>query len=97
VSPDGKAEKTLASATYSAWTFDGNGKRICGLRRGDGRLWEFWYTDITSGESRKLVTLDTPWDKTLVNPSLHPDGKRFLATVETDKSDIWTIEGITGK
>jgi hypothetical protein len=56
-----------------------------------------WSVDVDSGIEKKFVTLDIPPRNTLAHLSLHPDGKRFLTTVETEASDLWIMDGVTAK
>ena len=95
VSPDGKSERTLLNNGYWDWAFDRTGARIYGVRRGEGRKWEFWSIEVSTGIEHKIVTLDVPPEQNLYHLSLHPDGKRFLASVEITSSDIWIIDGAT--
>jgi len=93
ISTDGKTDRVLSKGGYRTFSFGPGGRSIFGLRRGERRQWELWSIDVAAGIEKKLVTLDVAIDKRLFNVNLHPDGKRLLVTVETETSDIWTIDG----
>jgi len=68
---------------------------IYGVRRGEDRKWDLWALDVASGVERKVSQLAITPQIQVTHISLHPDGKRLLAAIRTESSDIWMIEGIT--
>src|SRR6185369_11395248 len=95
VSPDGRQQRILLEKAYAAWCFDSTGSHIFGVRRGDLRQWELRQVDVSSGAERKIAQLEIAPQMEVRNISLHPDGKRLLASLARESSDIWMIDGIT--
>ncbi len=95
VTPDGKKQRTLLENPYLAWCFDATGSRIYGVRRGDDKQWVLWAVDVGSGVERKISQLAVDPQFQVNHVSLHPDGKRLLASIQKESSDIWMIDGIT--
>jgi eukaryotic-like serine/threonine-protein kinase len=95
VSPDGRRQRTLLEKAYTAWCFDRTGSHIYGVRRGDGRQWELRAVDVASGAERKIAQLEIAPEIQVTHISLHPDGKRLLASIARQFSEIWMIDGIT--
>jgi Tol biopolymer transport system component len=97
VSPDGKAQRLLLKFPYFGFAFNSKGDRIYGLRRDEKRQWAVWSVGVATGVERKEIALDVPPHSNPVGFDLHPDGKRFLTTVGTSDSEIWIVDGLTGK
>jgi Tol biopolymer transport system component len=96
-SPDGKSQRVLRKSGYRAFAFNAKGDRIAGLRRDEQRRWTVWSIEIASGVERKITTLDVSPRAEMYGLALHPDGKRFLTSVDFLSSDIWLIDGVASK
>ena len=94
ISPDGKQTRTLSKTGFRAWTFQRDGSHIYGLRRGKDRRWELGSIHVATGIERSLVALDLPPGVDVGVMSLHPDGKRFLTSINKTTSDLWIIDGV---
>jgi hypothetical protein len=56
--------------------------------------WQLYSIHLETGAEKMLAAVDLPAaTETVFGFSLHPDGKRFLATVANNPYDIWMIEG----
>jgi Tol biopolymer transport system component/predicted Ser/Thr protein kinase len=96
-SQDGKMQRVLLKPGYRCWSFNAKGDRIYGARRDDKRRWGVWSVDVASGVERKETALDIAPTADVVGFSLHPDGKRFLASIGAVASDIWIIDGAVSR
>lgn len=94
-SPDGALLKKLAPGVpHSGMAFSPDGKKLYGyyMDRKDGK-WIVDEIDPESGATRQIGSIQLDRTELLRGMKLHPDGKRFLASVEKNNPDIVMLEG----
>jgi Tol biopolymer transport system component len=96
VSPDGARRRKLADSAATSFAFTPDGKRLLFILRA-GLKWSLWSADIASGHSRTERSIDLSSSAALRGFALHPDGKRFAASAEVSREDIWILEGFEHK
>ena len=94
-SPDGRQQKKLG---------EGRPRQVVGFSR-DGKTLYAYYVerrrgkwiidayDVASGKSRRIGELELDATARLQGFGLHPDGKRFLASLDKSNPDIVLLEG----
>jgi Tol biopolymer transport system component len=93
-SPDGKQQKKLSDAPKRNIGFSKDGKTLYSYYRGNRPgQWVIDAFDVVSGRSRRGGTFELDPTTSLRGFSLHPDGRRFLATLVKNNSDIVLMEG----
>jgi Tol biopolymer transport system component len=97
ISPDGKSARTLSSRKFLAYGFSKDGSRVLGMLRNpasESVEWQLFWINVKTGAEQLLAPLDLPGSiDNLAGFSLHPDGKRFLTSMDNWSSDIWMLEG----
>jgi len=101
VSPDGKTRRTIGQRSANiAWSRDG--KQIYALGKVEGGKWRLGAIDVATGTEKAIYEYPPEVRfATAFNPSfpmsLSPDGQRIATTIMNVRSDIWLLEGFTGK
>jgi serine/threonine protein kinase/Tol biopolymer transport system component len=97
VAPDGTVNRELNPHKFLAFAFSKDGRQVFGIFRnttGAGAEWQLYSVDVATGAEKMLAPLDLPASTNgVVGLSLHPDGKRFLTSIEKTPFDIWMLEG----
>ncbi len=97
ISPDGKSRRNLTSRKFAACGFAKDGSRLYGVFHNEaasGGQWQLWEVNVNSRAEKLLGPIVFPASITgLAGFSLHPDGKRFLASVARFPSRTWMLEG----
>jgi hypothetical protein len=97
ISPDGKSTRNLTSRKFLAFGFSADGSQFYGVFQnttGNGAQWQLYSMNVKSGAEKLLAPIDLPASvDRIAGFSLHPDGKRFLASVAKLPFDIWMLEG----
>ena len=91
---DYASERAVTQRVLEPVGFTRDGREIVGVFRKGGTDWQLWSTEIATGRERLLATLNlsiTAYG--IAGFSLHPDGKRFAASVADWPADIWMLEG----
>lgn len=91
---DYTSERAVTQRVLQPVGFSRGGREIVGVFRNGGTDWQLWSTEIATGRERLLATLNlsiTAYE--IAGFSLHPDGKRFAASVADWPADIWMLEG----
>ena len=56
--------------------------------------WQLWSVEIATSRETLLAEVDLPVSVTAAEGfSLHPDGTRFITSVQQWPTDIWMLEG----
>jgi hypothetical protein len=93
-SPDGKQQRKLLDAARRSIGFSKDGKVLYTYYRGSDRgQWIIDSIDVASGRIQRSGTFNLDPAASIRGFSLHPDGKRFLATLVKNNSDIVLLEG----
>ncbi len=100
ISSDGKRERRLSPRPLDARAaalFSGDGRQVWMLLRPDADGpggWQLVTIDIHAGIERRVSDVDLPLDITgFAGISLHPDGRRFVASVPSFHYGIYMLEG----
>jgi Tol biopolymer transport system component/tRNA A-37 threonylcarbamoyl transferase component Bud32 len=97
ISPDGKSTRTLSRRRFMAYNFSKDGTRVYGIFRntiGKGPEWQLYEVDVMTGTEKFLSAADLPpATGSLAGFSIHPDGKRALATIAKWPFQIWMLQG----
>jgi hypothetical protein len=97
VSPDGQTVRKLTRRKLEGYGFSRDGAQAFGIFQntaGEGAEWQLYSIYLETGVEKMLAAVDLPAATgTVYGFSMHPDGKRFLATVNKWPYDIWMIEG----
>jgi hypothetical protein len=97
ITPDGRKSHRLTSRQFATFGFSKDGKQVIGIYRNtnpEGAEWHMYAVDVKSGAEKLLGAVDLPAaTESLAGFSLHPDGKRFLASIAKWPFDIWMMEG----
>jgi serine/threonine protein kinase/WD40 repeat protein len=88
----GGESRDLTDRPSASFGFSRDGRRVY-FTRSDGARWALWSVQVPSGLARKERSLDVPASAALRGFSLHPDGTRFLASVEISREDVWILSG----
>ncbi len=104
VSSDGTRERRLsprALGERAAVSFSSDGRQVMMLLRPDGDGsggWQLASIDVETGRERRVSVVDLPLDSTgFRGISMHPGGKRFVASVPSFHYRIYMLEGFDGK
>jgi eukaryotic-like serine/threonine-protein kinase len=77
--------------------FSKDGRGVVSLYRntsGSGAPWQLWSVEIATSRETLLAEIDLPVSVTAADGfSLHPDGTRFITSVQQWPTDIWMLEG----
>jgi Tol biopolymer transport system component len=93
-SPDGKQQKKLAGAMNRSIGFSRDGKTLYTYYPGPDRgHWLIDAYDVASGQMHRSGAFTLDPNTSPRGFSLHPDGKRFLATLIKDNLDIVLLQG----
>jgi serine/threonine protein kinase len=92
-SPDGKQQRKLNDNGRQSIAFSRDGKTLYGYYREQPGHWAIDAYDVATGRSRRVGAFALDPAVTLQDFSLHPDGKRFLATLLRTNLDIVMLEG----
>ncbi|MFN0106863.1 MAG: hypothetical protein ACKV2U_32820, partial [Bryobacteraceae bacterium] len=90
-SPDGKQKKKLANIRRFL-CFSPDGKLLYAFRPQQGKVLIDVF-DVATGKGRDIGSVELPAFSGLSEFSMHPDGKRFIATLSKNRSDIAMLEG----
>jgi Tol biopolymer transport system component len=97
VSPDGQTVRKLTRRKLVGYGFSRDGSQVFGIFHNTadkGAEWQLYSISLETGAEKMLAAVDLPAaTETVFGFSLHPDGRRFLATVAKAPYDIWMIEG----
>jgi WD40 repeat protein len=97
VSPDGQTVRKLTRRKLVGYGFSRDGAQVFGIFHNTadkGAEWQLYSVHLETGAEKMLAAVDLPAaTETVYGFSLHPDGKRFLATVSKYPYKIWMIEG----
>jgi Tol biopolymer transport system component len=97
ISPDGKTTRPLGEHGSRYYMFSVDGKMVYGIRA-DGDRSLLFAVEIASGAEQIIGDLGTDFLPAAgMNPgirfSLAPDGRSFVYSTATHKSDLWLLEG----
>ena len=94
-SPDGKQIRELSGGNrHPEIGFSSDGKTLFAYYRNqDDRKWVLDEFDVSSGRSRRVGNIQIDPTMTLTGFRMHPDGKRFMATLGKSNTDIVMLEG----
>jgi Tol biopolymer transport system component len=94
-SPDGKKQKKLADAKpRQSIGFSANGKTLYTYYFDSrGRNWVLDGIDVGSGRTQRIGSFELDASSSLEGFSLHPDGKRLMATLVKNNPAIVLLEG----
>jgi serine/threonine protein kinase len=93
VSSDGKTHRALSPKSASALGFSKHGDLIYAIRR-ENMAWRLFSIDVKSRAEKQLATVDFPPDLTnLSSFSLHPEGNRFVVSINRWMEMIYELQG----
>lgn len=97
ISADGKSVRQLSSRPFVAYGLSKDGSRVYGIfhnTAGTGRQWQLYEVNVTTKAEKLLGPVDLPPPTgRLGELSIHPDGKRALASIAEWPFQIWMLEG----
>ena len=94
VKPDGHDAQLLQPAA-AGFTFAPDGASVYVLRRSAEHHWELVRVSLPGGIESERRLLKVPREATVSGLRLHPDGKRFIATLEASHLDLWILDGFS--
>ncbi len=94
VSPDGGVPHRV-NGPCAAFAFSKDGASLFVIRRAKDRNWEIASLSVPDGVEKSSAPLNLARDRQIRDMSLHPDGKRFVATVGVTSRDIWILDGFS--
>jgi len=97
ISPDGRSQRMLSTRTPNVYGFSKDGARVYAVIHNttiSAPEWQLLYIDVATSAETMLAAVDLPPAvSSVIDFSMHPDGRRFLFTGGTFNYDIWMLEG----
>jgi len=87
----------LSTRTPNVYGFSKDGARVYAVIHNttiSAPEWQLLYIDVATSAETMLAAVDLPPAvSSVIDFSMHPDGRRFLFTGGTFNYDIWMLEG----
>ncbi len=97
ISPDGNSPRKLSSRHFAAYGFAKDGGHAYGIfhnTTGTGPQWQLYDVNVTTKAEKLVAPVELPPSTGRIgNLSIHPDGKRALASIAEWPFQIWMLEG----
>jgi WD40 repeat protein len=102
ITPDGTSTRKLSLRRFLAYNFSKDGSELYGIfqnatgreTNGNTAQWQLFSVGVKTGAETFLTPIEFPTSVAAIYGfSIHPDGRRFLTSIDKFPLDIWMVEG----